>query len=203
MKTLAIVATRRKNGMISKITSKVIEGAQYSGHETEIINLSDFKIEYCLGCWGCVKKGRCVINDDFNSIFEKVRDSNVLILASPTYWSNVSGLMKSFFDRQCGLAMSHSEGKVFFGKRLPIGFGPKKEMQGKKVIFITACTTPFPFNLLMDESKNAIRAMHHYSRKIKAEVISKIVFTDSRFMNKKNKQEKCLNPHCSFIVVMI
>src|SRR6056297_911039 len=145
MKILAIIATRRKNGLISKITSKVIEGAQSSGHETEIINLFDYKIEYCLGCWGCEKKGRCVINDDFNSIFEKVRDSNVLILASPTYWSNVSGIMKSFFDRQCGLAMSHSEGKVLFGKRLPIGFGPKKKMQGKKMIFITACTTPFPF----------------------------------------------------------
>jgi len=46
MKTLAIIATRRKNGLISKITSKVIEGAQSSGHETEIINLFDFKIEY-------------------------------------------------------------------------------------------------------------------------------------------------------------
>lgn len=65
-------------------------------------------------------------------------------------------------------------------------------MQGKEVIFITACTAPFPFNFLMDESKNVIRAMHYYSRKIKAKAISKIVFTDSRSRNKKNKQEKYL-----------
>ncbi len=193
MKVLAIVSTKRKNGLVSKITLKVLEGAQASGHEIETINLYDYTINYCLGCWGCKRKGLCVINDDFNSIFEKVRDADVLILSSPTYWSNVSGIMKSFFDRQCGMAMSHSEGKEILGKRLPLGFGAKNEMKGKKAIFITACTTPFPFNYLMDESRNVIRAMHHYTRKIQAKVISKIIYSDSRFLNLKNKTEKILN----------
>ncbi len=65
----------------------------------------------------------------------------------------------------------------------------------KKVIFITVCTAPF--NFLIDESKNVIRAVHHYSRKIKAKVISKIIFTDSRFLNEK-KQEKYL--HKAFVI---
>lgn len=193
MKVLAIVSTKRKNGLISKITLKVLEGAQSTGHETELINLYDYKIDYCRGCWGCNKKGVCLINDDFNSIFKKVKAANILILSSPTYWSNVSGIMKSFFDRQCGMAMSHSKGKVIFGKRVPLGFGPKSEMKGKKAIFITACTTPFPFNYLMDESRNVIRAMHHYTRKIQATIISKIVYSDSRFLNLKKKTDKFLN----------
>ena len=198
MKILAIVATRRKKGLITKITSKVLEGAKSSNHETELINLYDYRIEYCLGCWGCERKGVCVLNDDFNLIFEKVKKADVLILSSPSYWSNVSGIMKSFFDRQCGLAMSHSDGKMIFGKRLPIGFGPKTEMKGKKAIFITACTTPFPFNFIMDESRNVIRAMHHYTRKIKAKVISKIIYTDSRFLNIKSKHDKYL--HKAYVI---
>ena len=198
MKILAIVATRRKKGLITKITSKVLEGAKSSNHETELINLYDYRIEYCLGCWGCERKGVCVLNDDFNLIFEKVKKADVLILSSPSYWSNVSGIMKSFFDRQCGLAMSHSEGKMIFGKRLPIGFGPKTEMKGKKAIFITACTTPFPFNFIMDESRNVIRAMHHYTRKIKAKVISKIIYTDSRFLNIESKYDKYL--HKAYVI---
>lgn len=193
MKVLAIVATRRKNGLVSSLADKVLEGALSIGHETEMLNLYDCKIDYCLGCWGCTRKGRCVLNDDFNSIYEKVKNADVLVLASPTYWSNISGIMKSFFDRQCGMAMSHSEGKSILGKRLPLGFGPKEEMRGKKTIFITACTTPSPFNFLLDESKNTVRAMHHYTRKIKAKVISKIIYSDSRFLNNKSKYDRYLN----------
>jgi len=193
MKVLAIVSTKRKNGLVSKITLKVLEGVKQSGNEIEVINLYDYTINYCLGCWACERKGLCVIDDDFNSIFEKVRDADVLILSSPTYWSNVSGIMKSFFDRQCAMAMLHNEGKVILGRRFPLGFGPKNEMRGKKAIFITACTTPFPFNYLMDESRNVIRAMHHYTRKIRAKVISKIIYSDSRFLNSRNKTDKILN----------
>ncbi len=192
MNLLAIVGTKRKNGLVSALASKVLEGAKANGHTTSLINLYDYKLDYCLGCWSCERNGKCVLKDDFNLIFEKVKDADVLVLASPTYWSNVSGIMKTFFDRQCGLAMSHGEGKELFGKKLPLGFGPRARMEGKKAIFITSCTTPWPFNLLMDESKNTLRAMNHYTRKIKAKVISKIVFTDSRFLNLKRKKNKYL-----------
>ena len=193
MKVLAIVATKRKSGIISKMTENILKGAKVSGNKTELVNLYDFKLEYCLGCWGCERKGKCVLKDDFNEIFEKVKDADLLILSAPTYWSNVPGIMKTFFDRHCGVAMLHGEGKVIFGKCLPIGFGPKKEMKGKKAIFVTACTTPAPFHILLDESRNTFKAMHHYTRKIKAKTIAKIVFTDSKFLNAKNKLKKYEN----------
>jgi multimeric flavodoxin WrbA len=193
MNLLAIVGTKRKNGLVSTLANKVLEGAKTNGHTTSLINLYDYKLDYCLGCWSCERNGKCVLKDDFNLIFEKVKDADVLVLASPTYWSNVSGIMKTFFDRQCGLAMSHGEGKTLFGKKLPLGFGPRTHMEGKKAIFITSCTTPWPFNVLMDESKNTLRAMNHYTRKIKAKVIGKIIFTDSRFLNVKGKENKYLN----------
>jgi hypothetical protein len=45
----------------------------------------------------------------------------------------------------------------------------------------------------MDESRNVIRAMHHYTRKIQAKIISKVIYSDSRFPNLKNKTEKIFN----------
>lgn len=193
LSVLAIVATARKKGLVSSLAQKVLEGANEAGHTTEFVNLYHYKIDYCRGCWMCETKGKCVLKDDFNILFEKVKNADVLVLAAPTYWSNVPGIMNPFFDRQYGLAMHHGEGKVLFGKRLPLGFGPRKEMRGKKVILITACTTPFPFNFLMDESRGAIRAVKNYTRKIKAKVIAKVIFTDSRFLNYKGKREKLEN----------
>ena len=193
MNVLAIVGTKRKNGLVSTLASRILEGAKENGHTTNLMNLYDYKLDYCLGCWSCERKGKCILKDDFNLIFEKVKEAEVLVLASPTYWSNVSGIMKTFFDRQCGLAMSHGEGRKLFGKKFPLGFGPRAHMESKKAILITACTTPWPFNVFMDESKNTLRAMNHYTRKIKAKVISKIVFTDSRFLNLKRKENKYLN----------
>ncbi len=187
---LAIVGTSRPNGVVSILAKKVLEGASASGGKTELVNLYNYKIDYCRGCWACETKGKCVLKDNFNLIFEKVKRADVLVLAAPTYWSNVPGIMKTFFDRQCGLGMHHGEGKVLFGMRVPIGLGPKKEMKNKKVVLITACTTPWPFNFIMDESRGTIRAMKNYTRKIKAKLIAKIIFTDSRFMNMKDKKQK-------------
>lgn len=193
MNILAIVGTRRKNGLVSRLAARILEGAGERGHATELINLYDHTIEYCLGCWACERKGKCVLPDDFNMIFEKVKGADVLVLASPTYWSNVSGIMKTFFDRQCGLAMSHGDGRNIFGRTVPLGFGPREHMRGKKAILITACTAPWPFNVLLDESRSAVRAMTHYTRKIEARVVGTIVFTDSRFLNMEGKEKRYLD----------
>ena len=190
-KIVAVVATKRKNGLVSTLASKVLEGAASNGHDTELINLYDYKMDYCIGCWACEKKGCCVLKDDFNAIFEKVKASDALILAAPVYWSNVPGIMKTFFDRQCGSVISHGgNGKVILGIRLPLGFGPREGVAGKKAVFVSACTAPWPYTMIIDESKGAIRALRNYTRKIGADIVAKLVYTDSRFKNVKGKKER-------------
>ena len=190
LKVLAVVATARKKGLVASLATAVLKGAETVGAETETINLYDYDLLYCRGCWACETKKRCVLDDDFGEIFKKILEADILVLAAPVYWSNVPGIMKSFFDRQCGLAVDHGEGTVVFGMRIPLGFKPAASIAGKKIVLVTACTAPWPFNMLLDESRGAIGAMKNYTRKIKGTIAGKIVYTDSRFENVKGKRKR-------------
>lgn len=71
------------------------------GVETEIVRLSDYRIEYCRGCKTCFAKGEefCPLKDDRDVLIGKMMDSDAVIFASPNYNFHVSGVMKSFLDR--------------------------------------------------------------------------------------------------------
>ncbi len=58
LRVLAVVGTSRKNGLVSRMCEKVLEGAADNGHETELINLYDYNIGWCTGCWACADTGQ-------------------------------------------------------------------------------------------------------------------------------------------------
>jgi len=99
MKIVAIVGSPRKKGNTSTLLAEVCKGTQEMGFETEMIYLSDYSFKDCIGCEGCTKTGKCVVKDDMQTIYEKINSSDALIIGSPTYFYNVSGLMKCFLDR--------------------------------------------------------------------------------------------------------
>jgi len=102
MKIVIINGSPRKNGSIGKILKFVKKHLEekYSGIDIEYINLIDFNIKYCIGCKNCYKTGKCIITDDnVEKIHDLIKICDGLILTSPTYGSNVSGLFKTFYDR--------------------------------------------------------------------------------------------------------
>jgi len=70
-----------------------------------VVNLAEQNIEYCTGCAFCMEKGRCWIDDDHRKIVEKLLSADGVILASPVYFFQVTGQMKTFLDRS--LAFGH------------------------------------------------------------------------------------------------
>lgn len=78
-----------------------LAGAQQAGAEVEHIRLAGLKISPCTACKSCWKKtpGHCVIRDDMAMLLEKFTTADLVIFATPIYVDNVSGLMKTFFDR--------------------------------------------------------------------------------------------------------
>ena len=70
-----------------------------TGQTFEIINLANFKINPCNDCRNCHKSQKCIISDDMQEIYEKLEKADIIALGSPTYFDNVSGIMKNFFDR--------------------------------------------------------------------------------------------------------
>lgn len=72
-------------------------------HEIDltIVELYRQTITPCLGCENCILHGKCVLKDDTESIMKQLLDADGIILASPVYLQQISGQMKSFFDRTC------------------------------------------------------------------------------------------------------
>ena len=91
------------------IVKAFLKGAEKAGASTENVFLIRKKIKYCLGCFDCwtVKPGQCIIKDDMDQLLEKFISSDIVVLATPLYVDNVSGLMKTFFDRLIPLVDPH------------------------------------------------------------------------------------------------
>lgn len=97
MKIIAISGSSRDkstNYMLRKVLES-IEG----NHQKELILLKDKNISPCKNCKGCHKTFQCVAGDDMQEIYQKLIEADVVLLGSPTYFDNVSGIMKNFMDR--------------------------------------------------------------------------------------------------------
>lgn len=103
-KIIGVSGSPRKDGYTNLLLEKVLRSAEKKGVETKTVNLSDYRIEHCRGCWNCIN-GSCVIEDDASQIFREVFDSgaDALIIASPVYTYNVPGILKNFTERRMGV----------------------------------------------------------------------------------------------------
>lgn len=77
-------------------------------------------IHPCMGCMACKKKSDgCIQHDDMEEIYPAVRDADVLVFATPMYWWNVSGPLKTAIDRLFALPFNIRRGGFALkGKRL-------------------------------------------------------------------------------------
>lgn len=100
-KNILIISTSpRKNSNSDMLAEEFAKGAGEAGHKVEKISLIGKDINFCRGCLACQKTGRCVIHDDADKIVqEKMLRADVLVFASPIYYYEMSGQMKTLLDR--------------------------------------------------------------------------------------------------------
>ncbi len=99
-KKVLVISTSFRNGSNSDILAdEFIKGAIDAGNSVEKINLKDKTIAFCKGCLACQHTKKCVINDDAVKIFETIKDVDVVVWATPVYYYNMSGQMKTLIDR--------------------------------------------------------------------------------------------------------
>jgi len=67
--------------------------------EKELILLRERNIKHCRGCLSCDKSNKCAIQDDMQELYGKLLKADVIIIGSPNYFDNVTGLLKDFIDR--------------------------------------------------------------------------------------------------------
>ena len=96
MKKVIVISTSLRQGSNSDmLAEKFVEGAQAAGNDVEKISLVGKNIQFCKGCMACHKLGRCVIKDDVNDIMAKVLKADVICWATPIYYYEMSGQMKT------------------------------------------------------------------------------------------------------------
>ena len=100
MKKVIVISTSLRPGSNSDmLADSFIEGAVAAGNEVEKISLVGKNIQFCKGCLACQKLGRCVINDDVNDIMAQVLKADAVVWATPIYYYEMSGQMKTLIDR--------------------------------------------------------------------------------------------------------
>lgn len=100
MKVIGINGSARKDGNTAIIVGKVFDELNKEGIETELIQLADYDIQPCRGCFACKGRGNCVFTKDgFAEIFSRMVEADGIMLGSPVYSADVSAKMKAFLER--------------------------------------------------------------------------------------------------------
>ena len=100
MKKVVVISTSLRPGSNSNaLAEQFAEGAKTAGNEVEFISLRGKEIKFCIGCMSCQKTGACVFKDDVPAIMDKVLDADVICWATPIYYYEMSGQMKTLIDR--------------------------------------------------------------------------------------------------------
>lgn len=96
---LVISTSLRNNSNSDRLADSFAEGAKAAGNEVTKISLMGKKIAFCKGCLACQKLGHCVIADDALAITEEMCKADVIVWATPIYYYEMSGQMKTMIDR--------------------------------------------------------------------------------------------------------
>lgn len=98
-KVLVISTSPRKGSNSELLASEFARGARAAGHTVEQVSLTGRDIQFCRGCLACLSTHRCVIRDDADEIEQKMERADVLVFATPIYYYEMSGQMKTMLDR--------------------------------------------------------------------------------------------------------
>lgn len=92
-------ASPRKYSATATILQYISEQLQHQNINTTIIHVSDMNLNYCIGCYKCYENGKCIFMDDIETLSIKIKKADGIIIATPTYASNISGQLKTIIDR--------------------------------------------------------------------------------------------------------
>lgn len=129
---------RAEKGFTDIVVRRFLSGAEASDAQTEVLYPAKMKIAPCVGCLRCWFKtpGVCRHKDDMPRVIEGMAASDLLVFASPVYVDNMTGQMKSMFDRFVAYTQPFFE---FEGMR---SYHPRVSSRNPKVVAVSVCGFP-------------------------------------------------------------
>ena len=133
MKIACVLGSPRKTGHSATIARHFLDKAENLGAKSQTFYLNGMHYFGCQACYACKKKSdRCVVRDDLTDVLDAVRQADVLVLATGTYFGEVTGQLKGFIDRTFSFLKPD-----FHDNPQPSRLEP-----GKKMVFIVSQFQP-------------------------------------------------------------
>lgn len=111
MKVILVNGSPKEKGCTYTALKEVEKQLNKNDIETEIFWIGNKPVSGCLGCGGCLKTGKCVIDDKVNEFLGKVKETDGFVFGSPVHFAASSGMLSSFMDR-----VFYGRGKLFANK---------------------------------------------------------------------------------------
>ena len=99
MRILGIMGSPRIKGNTDMLFDEALKGARSQGAYVEKIIVDELEIAPCHENYGCIENGNCVIRDDMDSIYPKLLEADVVIIASPIFFYGLTSQIKALIDR--------------------------------------------------------------------------------------------------------
>jgi len=153
-RVLIVKTSPRKRGNSTLLAEQVAAGAKAAGAEVESVTVAGMDIHPCDACEACkgTEDGVCIIGDDMQALYPKVRQADVIVIATPVYWFTMSAQAKLFIDRWYAL-IDTARGNL---------------LTPKKFAFVLAYGDSDPFT---SGGINAIRSFQDMCRYLEAEIV--------------------------------
>ena len=118
MKIVAVMGSPRPQGNSTRLAQAFLDAAQELGAVTKAFRLNQIEFQGCQGCMGCKTESEaCVLEDDLAPVLAAIKEADLLLLASPVYFGDISGQLKCFFDRTYSYVTPDFSSRVPPGKK--------------------------------------------------------------------------------------
>ncbi len=118
MRIVAVLGSPRPQGNSAILAQKFLDAAREQGAEVQVYSLNQMTFKGCQACLACKTKGEaCVLEDELAPVLAAVKAANVLVLASPVYFGDISAQLKAFFDRTYSFITPEFTSRVDTGKQ--------------------------------------------------------------------------------------
>lgn len=99
MKKILLISGSARNGNCKAILENIQKNF-WLEYSTDLVYIRDYNIKECYGCNKCAEDNHlCASDDRMDELLDKLNDADIVVLATPNYFYNVSGLTKLFLDR--------------------------------------------------------------------------------------------------------
>ena len=96
---IALLGSPLTEGNTARLLDEAIRGAEDAGCEVEKIVVAHLDFAPCMEIFYCMENETCQIRDEMIEIYDKFREMDSLIIATPVMTMGIPGKLKSFMDR--------------------------------------------------------------------------------------------------------